>query len=145
MSPERALIDTNVLVYAIYEQAPQHGPSRRLLERCQRGEQPLAVSPQNLLEFYAIVTNHRRVTAPYPPREAIKLLRQILTIAHLDVVPPPPDIHERLLSLLELHPVSGSRCFDLQLVATALAYGIGRVYTYNTADFKSTGLMPTEP
>jgi toxin-antitoxin system PIN domain toxin len=145
MSREAALVDTNVLVYALFEDAPQHRASRALLTSCERGGQPLVVSPQNLMELYATVTNPRRVTAPYTPRDAIEVVREILDITHLWVIPVPPDIHERVLLLLEAHPVAGRKCFDLQLVATALASGVGRVYTYNLPDFKSTPIVAAEP
>jgi toxin-antitoxin system PIN domain toxin len=134
-APELTLLDTNVLVYAIYEDAPQHAASRRTLERCGRGEQPLAITQQILAEFYSTVTSPRRVTSPYTPNDAIALLRQILAIPNLAVLPVPPDVHERWLTLLEANPVGGRKCFDVQLAAAMLGCGLRRIFTYNTADF----------
>lgn len=146
MPSEIALVDTNVLVYAVYEDSPQHAPSRRLLESCQRGEQPLCVASQNLVEFHATVTSSRRVTFPFTPADGLRLVRQILTIAHMLVLPSPPDLHERWFALMSQAPVGGKKGFDVQLAAIMLANGVRRVFTYNTSDFKSErGLEAVEP
>jgi predicted nucleic acid-binding protein len=126
-APELALVDTNVLVYAVYEDAPQHGASRRLLERCERGEQPLVVTQQNLAELYSTETSPRRVTAPYAPNEAIALVRQILSIPNLAVLPIPSDLHERWLALLEANPVGGK-------IELRRAVGRGHARVWGSAD-----------
>jgi predicted nucleic acid-binding protein len=145
MPPDPALVDTNVLVYAVYDDAPQNRASRMLLERCHAGNQPLVVAQQVLVEFYATVTNPERVTSPFQPTGALRLVRQVLSIANLAVLPTPPDLHERWLALLEANPVAGKKSFDLQLIATMLAGGIRQVFTYNTADFKGCSLDVMEP
>ena len=38
--------------------------------------------------------------------------------------------------LLRRHPVTGGSVFDLQIVATMLANGINRIYTFNGDDFR---------
>ena len=43
-----------------------------------------------------------------------------------------PTMHCALLR----HPVVGGDVFDLQIVATMLASGILRIYTFNTDDFE---------
>jgi toxin-antitoxin system PIN domain toxin len=139
MPPDPALVDTNVLVYAVFEDAPQNRASRKLLERCHHGEQPLVVTQQVLAEFYATVTNPKRVTSPVSPVGALALLRQVLAIANLAVLPTPPDLHERWMALLDANPVAGKKSFDVQLIATMLAGGVRRVFTYNTSDFRGFG------
>lgn len=70
MSVEPGLIDANVLVYAVNGDAPQHGPSRALLDEARVPFTKLYVSSQILCEFYSIVTNSRRVPNPRSPEEA---------------------------------------------------------------------------
>jgi predicted nucleic acid-binding protein len=38
--------------------------------------------------------------------------------------------------LLRRHPVTGGDVFDMQIVATILANGVQRIYTFNTDDFE---------
>jgi predicted nucleic acid-binding protein len=69
-SNDRALVDTNVLVYAADTSSSFHEPSRQLRDRAFRGEIPLVVTPQVLMEFFAVITSPRRVTTPRSPEEA---------------------------------------------------------------------------
>jgi predicted nucleic acid-binding protein len=41
------------------------------------------------------------------------------------------------LDLLRRRPVTGGDVFDLQIIATMQANGIGRIYTFNVADFEA--------
>jgi predicted nucleic acid-binding protein len=55
-SDNRALIDTNVLVYAADTSSSFQEPSRQLRDRGFRGEIPFVVTPQVLMEFFAVIT-----------------------------------------------------------------------------------------
>ena len=48
----------------------------------------------------------------------------------------PTDVVARWMELARRRPVAGSRVFDLQLIATMLANGVSRIYTYNRSDFE---------
>jgi hypothetical protein len=63
MPAEPGIVDANVLVYAIDQNAPQHRRSRALLEQARVSSTTLYVTSQILCEFYSIVTNTRRVIA----------------------------------------------------------------------------------
>lgn len=73
MSVEPAIVDANVLIYALDAEAPQRIACRTLLEAAQ-GEtatSTLYVTLQILCEFYAIVTNTRRVLKPRSSFDAL--------------------------------------------------------------------------
>jgi predicted nucleic acid-binding protein len=57
-------------------------------------------------------------------------------LAFLRALPVPAHTIEGLLDLLRRHPVTGGDVFDLQIIATMQANGVGRIYTFNTADFE---------
>jgi uncharacterized protein len=65
MSVELGIVDTNVLVYALDADAPQHAAARALLDAARDEGATLFVTSQILYEFYSILTNPRRV--PKPP------------------------------------------------------------------------------
>ena len=134
MSVEPGIVDTNVLVYALDADAPQHAAARALLEAA-RADAPamLFVTSQILCEFYSIVTNPRRVTKPRTGAEAVAAISSLLAVLH--VLPVPAHTVDGLLDLLRRHPVTGGDVFDLQIVATMQANGVGRIYTFNTDDF----------
>ena len=126
---EQAVVDANILIYAALPAAPQYKSSRAVLESVGS----LCVSPQVLAEFYSVVTNPRRVTAPFTPTEARAFITAVLR--RLTVLPIPAAVVDRWAQLAEKHQITGANIFDLQLVATMLEHGVRRIYTYNRADF----------
>ena len=56
-------------------------------------------------------------------------------LTFLRVLPDPARAVEGWMDLLRRRPVTGADVFDLQLVATMLANGVSRIYTFNDADF----------
>lgn len=71
---------------------------------------------------------------PRNAADAITAIGGLLSFLH--VLPMPARAVEGWLDLLRRHPVTGGAVFDLQLVATMLANGVHRIYTFNTADFE---------
>jgi predicted nucleic acid-binding protein len=65
------LLDTNILVYAADASSPFHNPSRDLRDRGIEGEVSICVTPQVLSEFFAVVTNPRRVQSSRSPDGAM--------------------------------------------------------------------------
>jgi predicted nucleic acid-binding protein len=56
-----ALVDTNVLVYAADTTTAFYEPSKQLRDRGLRSELTLVVSPQVLMEFFAVITDIEQV------------------------------------------------------------------------------------
>jgi len=52
IASEPALVDTNVLVYAVFPAMPHHAASRALLDTAKVAGANLCVAPQNLIEFW---------------------------------------------------------------------------------------------
>ena len=133
MPVEPGVVDTNILVYAVDADAPQHAPSRALLEAGRDGSTTLCVTPQILCEFYSIVTSARRVQNPCSPAEALGAIS--LLLGFLRVLPVPMHTVEEIMRLLRRRPVIGADVFDLQIIATMNVNGIPRIYTFNAGDF----------
>jgi uncharacterized protein len=134
MSVEPGIVDTNVLVYALDADAPQHTVARALLEAGRDAPTTLYVTSQILCEFYSIVTNPRLVSKPRSAADALTAISDLL--AYLHVLPVPAATVDGWLDLLRRHPVIGGDVFDLQIIATMQANGVQRIYTFNTADFE---------
>jgi predicted nucleic acid-binding protein len=83
---ERAVVDTNVLVYAVFPAMPDHAASRALLDTANAAGTNLYVAPQNLIEFFAVVTDPRRVTQPRTPDEALQAIDDLLALPGLALV-----------------------------------------------------------
>ena len=135
MPDDLTLVDTNVLVYALYPESEHHAASRALLERAQDGQASLCVVPQILTEFYAVVTNARRVTMPRRPDEVIDVIERLLVMPGMTLLAPPPDLISRWILLARKYPVTGGAVFDIQLIATMLGNGVPGIYTFNREHF----------
>ena len=146
MSVEAGVLDTNVLVYALNADAPQHPVSRALLEHARDPSTTLYVTSQILCEFYSVITNPRRVASAVSAGDGLAITSALLALPGLQVLPVPIDTVDRWIDLLARHPVTGGGIFDVQLVATMQANAVQRIYTFNTADFERfSGVTVLEP
>ena len=135
-SDKLALVDANVLVYGFYDQAEHYPDCSRLLERAQDGDIALCVVPQVLTEFYAVITDGRRVTDPFEPGDALDAIDQVVAMPGMMLLPTPVDLVARWTSLARQHPVTRGAIFDLQLVAAMLGNEVRRIYTFDIGDFE---------
>jgi predicted nucleic acid-binding protein len=133
---ELALLDTNILVYASDETSEFHASSKLLRDQGVRGDIPVAVSPQILFEFFAVITNPRRVTQPRSPEEAREEMEKYLQSPAILKIYPGEDILNRVITLLQQHPqITRQDIFDCVLVATMQTHWIRQIYTYNRQHF----------
>jgi predicted nucleic acid-binding protein len=136
ITSELALLDTNILVYAADAMSEFHVPAKQLRDQGVQGNIPVAVSPQILFEFFAVITNPRRVTQPRSPQEAREEMQKYLQAIAIQKISPGEDITDRVLTLLQQHPqITRQDIFDCLLVATMQINGIQRIYTYNRQHF----------
>lgn len=144
-----ALLDANILVYADQAQDDHHEAAKAIRDLGQRGELSLCVTPQVLNEYFAVITNPRRVTRPLPPAEAMAEVEKYVRSRYIRKLYPGPGVHDRLRELFERRSVTGADIFDLYLIATMLENGVRRIYTFNTDDFTPFSeievLAPPEP
>ncbi|MBX7073757.1 MAG: PIN domain-containing protein [Pirellulales bacterium] len=134
---DQALVDTNVLVYAYFQDSEHFEASRTLLEAAQNENAGLCVAPQNLFEFFATVTNARRVSQAKSCEEALKAIEEILSLPGMELLVVPADVVSRWADLIRQAPVAAKRSFDHQLAATMLANGVLRIFTFNVSDFRA--------
>jgi predicted nucleic acid-binding protein len=106
-----AFADTNVLVYAFDDDAPE----KQAVARSLVAREPPTISMQVLQEFYWVVT--RRLGRPVPPRTARVALRRL---AAFPVFVPRP---EHVLSAAEVAEDSRIAFWDALIVVAAAAAG----------------------
>jgi predicted nucleic acid-binding protein len=61
ITSDTALLDSNVLVYAHQSVSIHHESARILRDKGMKKEISLCICPQVLMEFFAVITNPRRV------------------------------------------------------------------------------------
>ncbi len=129
------LFDTNVLVYAHNQDSPFHKKCLALVTAVTEGRFKGILTQQNLLEFYSIITDKRRITKPLAPLEAQGLLEEYLKSFFRIIIPKHMTI--QIFSMLSRkNKIKNGQIFDTYLVATMLSHKIKNIVTINTKDFK---------
>ncbi len=128
-------IDTNILIYALDRESDFHKQALQVL--ISLGESGLGVVCwQNLTEFYAIVTDKKRIKTPLTPQIATRELNILLNKFSLEIIGPNNRTKELWFDLLKIKDIKGQVVHDIFLAATLLSNGIKILITENTGDFK---------
>ncbi len=127
-------VDTNVLIYARFTDAPDHEAARAGLQNALDASEPLRISRQILREYLAVVTRPQIWSVAIGRDDALDDVDRFA--AAFDVLEDGPVVTDWLVSLCRQTPVGGKRIHDTNIVATMLAYGERRLLTFNAADFR---------
>jgi predicted nucleic acid-binding protein len=104
MSRDPTLLDTNVLIDALYKDSDHYPAARALLDQAKQEDADFCTTPQVLAEFYAVVTHPRRVTHPKLPEEALSAIGAFLAMPGMSLLLIPPDIVSRWMELVRRYP-----------------------------------------
>ena len=132
----KSLIDTNILVYAYNVDSSFHEKAKKIIQKAVKGELTAAVSVQNLVELYAVITDKRRVEHPLSPIRARDLVEFYNYQKNIQVIAPSARTIEILTGFIQKHKPRGQLIFDFLLVATMIENDIHEIYTSNTTHFK---------
>ena len=132
---EIALLDTNVVVYAADTSSPFHQNSKNIRDNALLGNLEICICPQVLMEFFAILTDSKRVKNPRAPEEVIAEMEKYLSSKNISMIYPKRDTLPKTIELLGKYNLKRQIVFDAQLVATMLSNNVTRIYTYNQDDF----------
>jgi predicted nucleic acid-binding protein len=124
----RALVDTNVVVYAYDADHPsKHAIARGLLEQLSN-QRRLVFSTQVINEFCSVMMRPSR-TQPLSPDLLVEVIRELIAIS--DVVPITSSL---TLRALEAMPRNGMSFWDALIWAAAAENGASMIYTEDFQD-----------
>ena len=132
---EPILFDSNILVYAHNEDSLFHSQSINLITEVIKGGISGVLTSQNLLEFYSIITDKRRLSNPITPKVASELIKQYLA-SPFEIIYPNLNTNKIMLELLKKNNPKDGQIFNCYLIATMLSNNIGQLITANIADFE---------
>ena len=129
------LADTNILVRRINRFDVQHHEARDALAALRRQGHRVCIVPQNIVECWSVATRPvSKNGLGLMPSHMERIAARIEGAFHL--LPETVDVFVEWKKLVVAHAVSGVKVYDARLVASALAFGIGTVLTFNTRDFR---------
>ena len=130
-------IDTNILVKSRILEAPDHDIARARLERAFRNQEPMRISRQVLREYLSVVTRPQSWPIPITREDALDDVKRLMDA--FEILEDGPVVTDLLIELCREVSVGGRQIHDANIVATMLAYGEGKLMTFNTADFRRYG------
>ncbi len=133
------LIDTNILVY-YYDasEAEKHKISNDLINKCWKKELVLAISSQNLSEFFSVTTRKNILTK----KIATEIISDIIKFSNFIKI---DFTHNTVLDAAHISEEHNMPYWDSLLAATMRQNGIVNIYTENTKDFKMPWLNVVNP
>ncbi len=141
-------IDTNILVYLVAADVPQHEKARRAVEGFigKAPENRLAVTADVLYEFVHVVTDPKRLARPLKMGTALDWAEAFWSGREALPLIPSPMTFTRTFELLRAYRLSRKRIRDTMLAAMLEENGVREIYTANLADFQAFPfLTPIDP
>lgn len=132
---ENVVFDSNILVYGHNSDSTFHNQAVSLIKDVLAGNLEGVLTHQNLLEFYSIITDSRRVTNPLLPSLALDLVKQYLNSPFRIIVPNENTV-DVIFSLSSKLNIKDGQIFDVYLAATMLSHKISTILTTNIKDFE---------
>lgn len=125
MTVPPALIDTNILCYALDAGEPEkRAVAAELLSQCWRSEITLSVSVQNLAEFSVVM--REKVQYPVPEAVVTRFIRDIVSFDGWTVIGYDPGTIMDAVGIREMYSL---HFWDALLAATMKQHTIGTIYT----------------
>jgi predicted nucleic acid-binding protein len=138
MPPDRAMLDTNVLLAATDEGRPEHDQALAIVNDWPARGTALYASGQIMREYLAVATRPADQNglglALAEALANVRAFRGRTTLLAED-----SKVADRLLALVTDSPCRGKQVHDANVVATMLVHGIGTIVTINTGDFTRFG------
>jgi len=133
------LVDSNILIYNFdTTDRTKHKIAKQLIDRCFKGEEKLALSSQNLSEFFSVTTSKKLLSK----REAVDIISNIISFSGWVKI----DFnHKTVLDATVLSDEYNMSYWDSLLAATMKQNGIFNLYTENAKDFKMQWINAVNP
>ena len=141
MTAPPALVDTNILCYALDAGEPEKRKAAAgLLSRCWRSEITLAVSVQNLAEFSVVMTE--KVRHPVPDAVVTRFINDIVSFDGWTVIGYDPGTIRDAVALRRTYSL---HFWDALLAATMRQHAIGTMYTEDSHFSKVPWITVIDP
>jgi toxin-antitoxin system PIN domain toxin len=130
-------IDTNLLLYSLNRDCPEHGAARAFVEAC-AGRADVAMAELVLVELYVLLRNPAVVRRPLEAGKAAALCQAFRRHPRWALVDT-AAVMDRVWVAAARPGVARRHVFDARLAHTLLDSGVKEFATRNTRDFEGFG------
>ncbi len=140
------VVDTNILLYAVNPDSPDHARARSALEEWRTGGAPWFLTWGIVYEFLRVSTHRRVFQDPLTLTQAQSWMDALLETPGLGVLVE-TDRHRPVLEeLAQAHPrASGNLLHDLHTVALMKEHGVSEIRTADTDFHQFPSVRVTNP
>ena len=139
-----ALLDTNVLVHAVYRRSALHAEAAILVDRGLKQRGLYCIAPQNLVEFAAVTTRRRSGDHPLSHEEVLRITDLLYRSRTLMKIYPRRGTVARAMAEGTQFGVQGVAWYDLFLALTMRDAGVRTIVTENVSDFDQLRFITTQ-
>jgi predicted nucleic acid-binding protein len=139
----KILLDTNILVHAYNKTSPNQKEAAIIIKRAIQNKIEAFLTPQVLYEFFAVVTNPKRVEKPLAIKEAADLCIDLWECNEIEKLNPSGVAPIEVFKLAKNLNLCRAEIFDCSLAVTAKENDIDIIYTENVDDFKYYSFVKT--
>lgn len=130
-------IDTNLLLYSLNRDCPEHGAARAFLETS-AGRRDVAIAELALVELYVLLRNPAVVRSPLGAREAASLCQVFRRHPHWGLIES-ATVMDRVWEAAARPEAARRHIFDARLAHTLVENGVTELATRNVRDFEGFG------
>jgi predicted nucleic acid-binding protein len=146
-TPNRYLLDTNVLLRYANSSQPLHPLVRNIVKQLWQDGHALYITSQNCIEFWNVTTRPaNRNGFGFTPEDAAVILGLIEQA--FPMLPDSSAVYSEWRQLVSAFGVSGVQVHDARLVAFMHVNQISHILTFNTKDFiryNTSGITAIDP
>ena len=117
------VVDLNVLLYAVNEDAPEHASARRWWESALNGEEQVGLAWVVVLGFLRLTTRGGLLPRPLTPAQALDTVQEWIDHPIVALLQPGDSHWSRFRALVETAGLAGNLTTDAHLAALAIEYG----------------------
>lgn len=129
------LVDSNLLIYAHDRQSPFHKRAYSFVES-KAAQEGFALSPQNIFEATAILTDSKRAQQPLSSSQVSAVFSPYFDHPRVVILNIDKDVVIQALSLFKETKKKSQFIFDTVLAASVIYQGLDGIYTANKKDFE---------
>lgn len=138
------LIDTNVLLRAAQPDHPHHSTAFGALERCRASGQRLVLVPQNIYEFWVVLTRPTDQNGfGLSAEQAWQKTEELLGL--FDLLRDERMIFDHWQTLVRTYAVIGKGAHDARLTAAMKRHSIPQILSFNARDFARYDVEALQP
>jgi predicted nucleic acid-binding protein len=132
----KILLDTNILVHAYNKSSPHQKRASNIIKQAMKGEIEAYLTAQVIYEFFAVVTNPKRVECPMKLEEAADLCLDLWECREIAKVNPTSITPKEVFKLVKEIKLAKGKIFDCIIAVTSKENNIDAIYTENVDDFE---------